>query len=62
MGAEVVEDDADALGFWEVDIEELAHAEGEVFSGATTSDLYPAPTTMGVKENEEIEGAIGRHS
>jgi hypothetical protein len=34
VGGEVVEDDADALGFWEVNIEELAHAEGEVFGGA----------------------------
>ena len=36
VGGEVVEDDADALGFWEVDIDEFAHAKGEVVSGATT--------------------------
>ncbi len=33
VGGEVVEDDADALGFWEVDIDELAHAKREVVSG-----------------------------
>ena len=29
VGGEVVEDDADALGFWAVDIDKLAHAKGE---------------------------------
>ena len=58
MGGEVVEDDADALGFWEVDIDEFAHAKGEVVSGATTRDLDPAPRAMGVKEDEEIDGAV----
>ena len=33
-GGEVVEDDADALGFWEIDIDELAHAKSEIVSGA----------------------------
>src|SRR5271166_2125281 len=58
VGGEVVEDDADALGFWEVDIDKLAHAKGEVVSGATTRDLDPAPGAMGVKEDEEIDGAV----
>jgi hypothetical protein len=39
VSGEVVEDDADASGFWEVDIDELAHAEGEVVSGATNGHL-----------------------
>ncbi len=58
VGGEVIEDDADALGLWEVDIDELAHADGEVVSGATTSDLDPAPRAMGVKEDKEIDGAV----
>ena len=58
MGGEVVEDDADALGFWEVDIDKLAHAKGEVVSGAMTRDLDPAPRAMGVKEDEEIDDAV----
>ena len=58
VGGEVVEDDADALGFFEVDIDEFAHAKGEVVSGATTRDLDPAPGAMGVKEDEEIDGAV----
>ena len=58
MGGEVVEDDADALGFFEVDIDEFAHAKGEVVSGAPISDLDPAPRAMGVKEDEEIDGAV----
>ena len=32
VGGEVVQDDADAFGFFEVD--EFAHAKGEVVSGA----------------------------
>ena len=58
MGGEVIEDDADALGLWEVDIDELAHAKGEVVSGATTRDLDPAPRAMGVDEDEEIDDAV----
>jgi hypothetical protein len=49
VGGEVVEDDADVLGFWEVDIDKLAHAKGEVVSGAMIRDLDPAPRAMGVK-------------
>ena len=56
MGGEVVEDDADALGFWEVDIDKLAHAKGEVVSGAMTRDL--APRAVGVKEDEEVDDAV----
>ena len=58
VGGEVIEDDADALGLWEVDIDELAHAKGEVVSGATISDLDPAPRAMGIDEDEEIDGAV----
>ena len=59
MGGEVIEDDADALGLWEVDIDELAHAKGEVVSGATISDLDPAPRAVGIRdEDEEIDGAV----
>jgi hypothetical protein len=58
VGGEVIEDDADALGLWEVDIDELAHAKGEVVSGATISDLDPAPRAMGIDEDKEIDGAV----
>ena len=40
-------------GFWEVDIDKLADAKGEVVSGAMTRDLT-APRAVGVKEDEEI--------
>src|SRR5208337_3956903 len=58
VGGEVVEDDANALGLWEGDIDELAHAKGEVVSGAMISDLDPAPRAMGIEEDEEIDGAV----
>jgi hypothetical protein len=58
VGREVVENDADALGFWEVDVDELAHAKGEVVSGSTTCDLHPAPRATRIKEDEEIDDAV----
>ena len=59
MGGEVIEDDADALGLWEVDIDELAHAKGEVVRRKTIGvDLDPAPRAMGIDEDEEIDGAV----
>ena len=58
MWVEVVGDDADALGFREVDIDEFAHAKSEVVSGAMISDLDPAPRAMGVEEDEEIDDAV----
>jgi hypothetical protein len=36
----------------------LAHAKGEVVSGAMTRDLDPAPRAVGVKEDEEIDDAV----
>ena len=58
VGGEVVENDADALGFFEVDIDELAHAKGEVVSAAMIGDLDPAPGAMGIEEDEEIDDAV----
>ncbi len=58
VGGEVVEDDADALGLWGIDIDEFAHAKGEVVSGALISDLDPAPGAMGIEEDEEIDDAV----
>ena len=58
VGGEVVEDDADALGLWEVDIDELAHAKGEVISGAMIRDLDPTPGAMGIEKDEQIDDAV----
>ena len=58
MGGEVVKNDADALGFWEIDLDELAHAKGEVVSAAMIRDLDPAPRAIGVEEDEEIDDAV----
>src|SRR5271166_684613 len=54
VGGEVVEDDADALGLWEVDIDELAHAKGEVVSGAMIGDLDPAPRAMASRKTKRL--------
>ena len=42
----------------EIDIDEVAHAEGEVVSGAPIGDLDLAPRAVDVKEDEEIGGAV----
>ena len=58
VGERGFENDADALGFWEVDIDEFAHAKGEVVGAATIGDLDPAPRAMGVEKDEEIDDAV----
>ena len=50
--------DTNALGFWEVNLDKLAHAKGEVVSNPMACDLYHAPRATGVKEDEEIDGAV----
>src|SRR5207247_10869210 len=41
-----------------MDVDEIAHALGIVFCGSPVGDLDPAPGTMHVDENEEIDRAI----
>ena len=62
VGGEVVEDDADALGLWEVDIDEFAHAKGEVVSGATISDLDPAPERWASTKTKRLTASLRRYS
>jgi hypothetical protein len=62
VGGEVIEDDADALGLWEVDIDAFAHAKGEVVSGATISDLDPAPRAMGIEKTKRLTAPLRRYS
>ena len=41
-----------------VDIDQLAYALGEVLVSAPVGDLHPAPGTVGVEEDEQIDGAV----
>ena len=58
MGGEVIEHDADAVGPWEVDIDQFAHAESEIPGGAVISNLDLAPRAVGIEEDEQIDGAV----
>src|ERR1700675_4012746 len=55
---QIVQDDADAFRFREVDITELAHAGGEVHGGAAVGDFDPAPRAMHVEENEQVGRSV----
>src|ERR1700674_4716710 len=58
MGGEVVHHHPDDRGVGIIDIDQLAHALGEVLVGAPVGDLHPAPGAVGVEEDEQIDGAV----
>jgi hypothetical protein len=58
VGGEVIEHHADAVGSWEVDIDQFAHAEGEILGGAVICNLDLAPRALGIEEDEQIDGAV----
>ena len=58
VGRQIVQHDADALGMGIVDIDEIAHALGEVFGGAPLGDLDVAPGPVDVDADEEIDRAV----
>ena len=55
---QVVEHEADFLGVWEVDVDEIAHAACEVLRRPSVGDLGPAPGSVGVEEDKEIGRAV----
>ena len=58
MGREIVEHDADALGFGKVHVCELAHAVGEVDGGAAVGDFDLAPGPVRIEEDKEIDCTV----
>jgi len=58
VGGEIVEHHPDALGFWEIDIDEFTHTQGEIIGGAVIGDFDPSPRSVDIEEDEEIDGAI----
>ena len=58
MGREVVENDADQLGVGVVDIDQLAHALGEVARGPLFGNLDLAPGPVRINEDEQVGGAV----
>src|SRR5204862_3070775 len=51
---QIIEHDPDAVGFWKVDVGELAHAGGEVDGGTAVGDFDFAPGPMHVEEDEQV--------
>ena len=58
MGREVVEHDANELGLGVIEIDELAHASGEVASGSLVGDLDLAPGPVRIEEDEQVGRAL----
>jgi hypothetical protein len=58
MGREVIEDDPEQVRLRIMDIDELAHAVGEVAGRAMVGDLDLAPGAVCVEEDEEIDRAV----
>src|SRR4030095_8411393 len=54
----IVEDDSDAVCLRIVDIDQVAHAVGEVAGGALLRDLHLAPGPVRVEEDEQVDGAV----
>ncbi len=58
MGREIVHNNTNGLCVSIVNVDQFAHALGEVLVGAPIGDLHPPPWLMRVQENEKIDGAI----
>src|SRR5271170_1005314 len=41
-----------------MEIDQIAHAVGEVLVGAPVRDLHPAPWPVGIKEDEQVDCSI----
>ena len=58
VGAEVVEHDADPLGVRVVNVDEIAHAVGEVGCRPLVGHLGVSPRPIHVDKHEDVRGAV----
>ena len=58
MGGQIIEDNADTLGLWEVQVGKFAHTGGEVDRGPALGDLDLAPGPMNIEKDEQIGGSV----
>lgn len=58
VGRQVVQHEPDALSLRVVDVHQITHALGKVMGRSPLSDFHLAPTAMGIKEDEQIGGAV----
>src|SRR5258708_27824413 len=58
MDRQIVEYHPDQWRIGIMDIDQLAHADGEVLIGAPVGDLDLAPRAVGVEEDEQVDRAV----
>jgi hypothetical protein len=58
MSREVVQHDPDLVGLGIVDVDEFAHAFGEVAGRPLLGDLDPAPGPVGIEKDEQVDRAV----
>jgi hypothetical protein len=58
VGGQIVEDHTNSICLGKVHIAEFAHANGEVLRGPPVGDLYLAPGSVGIEENEQIDRPV----
>ena len=54
VGGQIIEDNADTLGLWEVQVGKFAHAGGEVDCGPALGDLDLAPGPMNIEKDGKM--------
>ncbi len=62
MGGQIVQDHTNSICLGKVHIAEFAHANGEVLRGPPVGDLYLAPGSVGVEEDEQVTVPLRRYS
>lgn len=58
VGRQIVQHDPDARCLGIVDINQIAHALGEVICGSAFGDFHLSPATVCIEEDEQFGGAI----
>ena len=58
VGRQIVHHDADQIGPRVMDIDQVAHALGEILRCALVGDLHLAPWPVRIEENEQVDRAI----
>jgi len=58
MEVEIVDDNANDLGFWIIPVHELLHAPSAVLFGAPRSHFYVAPAAPRLEEHKQITRAV----
>lgn len=58
MAGQVIQDDPDPVGLGIMNVDEIAHAVGEVDGRAPLGDLYLTPRAMSIDEDEQVGRSV----